>query len=314
MTFLAYFFSIVKYVIYGLSIYFTGSLLESTDVLDVLSLRFLLSFFVLFVLKQLKLVKIGVEIKEMFLVTKRKSVMKNVLLAALFEPVLYMLFETMGISGTSGITTGVVLSLIPVASCICEMVVLKENTTIMQKIFLGLGIVGVMYIAFNTNTSDNKDTVFGIICIFLAVVFGALYMVFSRKSSGHFKALEITYTSCFMGMLFFNGANIIRHIAVGDIQNYFAPYFNVQNIIGFVYLGVVSTILATFMNNFALSKIQASTMSAFSGTSTFVTVASGVLLGGEKIYMYHVIGFTLILIRMIGVSYISIKKEKMKNA
>ena len=61
MTFLAYFFSIVKYVIYGLSIYFTGSLLESTDVLDVLSLRFLLSFFVMFVLKQLKLVKIGVE-------------------------------------------------------------------------------------------------------------------------------------------------------------------------------------------------------------------------------------------------------------
>ena len=149
MTFLAYLFAVVKYVIYGLSIYFTGSLLESTDVLDVLSLRFLLSFFVLFVLKQLKLVKIGVEIKEMFLVTKRKSVMKNVLLAALFEPVLYMLFETMGISGTSGITTGVVLSLIPVASCICEMVVLKENTTIMQKIFLGLGIVGVMYIAFN---------------------------------------------------------------------------------------------------------------------------------------------------------------------
>ena len=110
MIFLAYLFAVVKYVIYGLSIYFTGSLLESTDVLDVLALRFLLSFSVLFVLKQLKVVKIGVEIKEMFLVSKRKSVMKNVLLAALFEPVLYMFFETMGISGTTGITTGVVLS------------------------------------------------------------------------------------------------------------------------------------------------------------------------------------------------------------
>ena len=314
MIFLAYLFAVVKYVIYGLSIYFTGSLLESTDVLDVLALRFLLSFSVLFVLKQLKVVKIGVEIKEMFLVSKRKSVMKNVLLAALFEPVLYMFFETMGISGTTGITTGVVLSLIPVASCICEIAVLKENTTTMQKIFLGVGIVGVMYIAFNTNTTDGKDTVFGIICIFLAVVCGALYMVFSRKSSGHFKALEITYTSSFMGMIFFNGANIIRHVAAGDLQNYFAPYFNAQNLVGFVYLGVVSTILATFMNNFALSKIQASTMSAFSGVSTFVTVVSGVFLGGEKIYMYHVIGFTLILIRMVGVSYISIKKEKKKNA
>lgn len=314
MTFLAYAFAVLKYIIYGLSIFFTGSLLESADVLDVLALRFLLSFSVLFILKQLKIINVSVELKEMFLVTKRKSVMKNVIFAALFEPVLYMLFETMGIAGTSGITTGVILSLIPVASCISEMIVLKESTTIMQKILLGIGIVGVMYIAFNTDTSGGKDTVFGILCIFLAVVFGALYMVFSRKSSGHFNALEITYTSSFMGMLFFNAANIIRHIAEGDLQNYFAPYFNAGNIIGFVYLGIVSTILATFMNNFALARIQASTMSAFSGTSTFVTVVAGVMLGGEKIYMYHIIGFALILIRMFGVSYISIKKEKNKNA
>ena len=41
--------------------------------------------------------------------------------------------------------------------------------------------------------------------------------------------------------------------------------------------------------------------------STIVTVVIGVICG-EKLYDFHIIGFALILIRMIGVSYISIKK------
>lgn len=55
-------------------------------------------------------------------------------------------------------------------------------------------------------------------------------------------------------------------------------------------------------------------MSAFSGVSTLVTVVAGVFLNNEPIYYFHYIGFALILIRMFGVSYISIKKEKNKDA
>lgn len=314
MTFLAYIFAFLKNAIYGLTVFFTGALSDTVDVLDILALRFLLSFLVLFILKQLGIIGISVKIKEMFLVTHRRSAMKSLLLAALFEPVIEIFFETLGISMTTSVTAAVILSLSPVANCVSESLILKEKTTLLQKIFLCIGTVGVVYIALNTDTCTGKDTVAGILFIALAGIFGSLYMVFSRKSSGHFKALEITYTSAFMGMLFFNAANIIRHIFSGDLQNYFVPLCNVDNIIGFVYLGVVSTILATCMNNFALSRMQASTMSAFSGVSTFVTVVAGVFLNNEPIYYFHYIGFALILIRMFGVSYIAIKKEKNKDA
>ena len=94
------------------------------------------------------------------------------------------------------------------------------------------------------------------------------------------------------------------------LLTYFNPYFNLDNIIGFLFLGVLSTIVATAMNNFALKRMQLSSMAAFGGISTFVTIIIGVVFCGEKLYTYHIIGFTLIIIRMIGVSYISIKKEK----
>ncbi len=311
---LAYVFAFLKNAIYGLSVFFTGTLSNSVDVLDILALRFLLSFAVLFLLKQLGVIKVSVKIKELFLVSDRRDSIKLLLLTALFEPVLYMFFETLGISMTTGVTAGVILSLMPIASCISELVILKERTTLLQKFFLALGIAGVVYIAVNTDTSSGNDRLMGIIFIVLAVAVGSLFMVFSRKSSGHFNAFEVTYVSCFVGMVVFNAVNVVRHLVLGNITSYFEPYLNTGNMIGFVFLAVVSTIIATSMNNYALGRMQTSTMSAFSGVSTFVTVVASVLLNNEQIYYFHYIGFALILIRMFGVSYISIKKEKNKNA
>ena len=314
MTLLAYLFAVLKNVIYGSSVFFTGTLNENVDVLDILAIRFFISFLVLYLLKTFKILKINVGIRDVLKKTERSPYARDLLRAAIFEPVLYMLFETLGISMTTGITAGVLLSLAPVSSCICESVILKEKTTLAQKIFLGIGILGVAYIALNTSTSGGTNTVAGIVFVLLAVVTGSLFMVFSRKSASHFSAMEITYFSALLGMIAFNSVNVIRHLIGGTIVEYFMPLANTQNLIGFLFLAVISTIVATGMNNFALSKMQVSVMSAFGGLSTMVTIAVGVLWGGEKLYTFHCIGILLIVTRMIGVSYIAIKREKKNGA
>lgn len=305
-----YILAFLKNAIYGLSVFFVGDLTQTVDFLDVLSLRYLLSLVVLWVLKKLKIFKIEVGIKDFFVKNERTPYLKYIILAAVFEPVLEMLFETLGISMTTGITAAVILSLSPVMSCIAEGIFLGERTTVMQKIFLGIGILGVVYIAMNTTQSGGKDSVWGILFLLLAITSGAMYLTFSRKSGNKFQALEITYVAVMLGFVVFNGVNVVRHLIAGDIQNYFAPYFNTENLMGFAFLGIVCTIVATGMNNFALKRMQASTMSAFGGVSTFVTVTAGVLLGGETLHTYHIIGLSLILIRMIGVSYIQIKRSR----
>ena len=310
MSFLAYIFSFLKSVIYGSTIFFTGELTESVDVLDVLALRFLMSFAVMWLLKTVKILKIEVSFADFFRKNPRSRAMKTVLLTALFEPVLYMFFETLGISMTTNITAGVILSLMPITTCILEIVVLKENCTILQKILHGLGIIGSIYIALNTDTHSGKDTVAGIILLVLTVVSGSLFLTFSRKSSKSFAPMEITYVSCMVGAVVFNVINVIRHLIEGDILDYFKPYFDLGNLVGFFVLAILSTVIATGMNNFALSRIKTSTAEAFAGVSTLVTVFVGVVFGGEKLFLFHVIGLSLIVIRMIGISLISIMQEK----
>jgi drug/metabolite transporter (DMT)-like permease len=221
-----------------------------------------------------------------------------------------MVFETLGISMTSSTTTGVILSLIPISSVVCESLVLKEKTTVMQKLFLLVGVIGVAYIAIKTGSNEGTDSFIGITFLVLAVFCGSLFQVFSRKSSRSFNAMEVTYFSCMLGAIAFNAANIVRHIFVGDILNYFKPYFNGGNLVGFVFLAIISTVIATCMGNYSLGKMQATTMAALSEISTLTTITVGVVFGNEFLYYYHYIGITLIIIRMIGVSSIAIKKDR----
>ncbi|MBR3878544.1 MAG: DMT family transporter [Clostridia bacterium] len=308
---MAYILAFLKYVIYGTSVFFTSELESSTSVLDVLALRFLMSFVFLWLLKITGIIKIKIGVKDFFVKNDRTPFIKSLFLAAMFEPVLYMFFETMGISMTTNITTAVILSLMPIVSCIVEAVILKEKNSLLQKFFLGLGIVGVIYIAVKTDTGSGENSIIGIIFLLLTIISGALFLAFSRKSSSAFAPMEITYISAILGAVIFNAINIVNHIIRGDILHYFDPYFNVDNLIGFVVLGIVSTVIATGMNNYCMSKMQVSTMAAFSGVSTVVTIIVGVIFGNEQLYYYHYIGLSLILIRMIGVSVISIRKERL---
>lgn len=310
---LAYIFAFLKNAIYGTTNFFTKGLNSNNiDAIDILALRFLLSFVVLFLLKSTKIIKIEVGVKDVFQKTERHQFIRPLFLAALFSPVIEMLFETTGFTKTSAVTAGVILSLMPIMACVCESLVLKEDTTTVQKIFLTLGVIGVIYIAINTDTSNGTDTLFGIICLIIATTAGPTYLVFSRKCSGKFKPLEITYFSCLLGTLVFNAISVVKHLCQGDIIHYIDPYFNPDNILGFITLSIVSTIFCTLMNNFSMTRLQASTMSAFGGVSTVVTILIGVLFLDERLYYFHYIGFTLILIRIIGVSYIAIKKDRQK--
>ena len=314
MNLLAYLCAILKSFIFGSTFFFTGRLTDSVDVLDVLALRFLLSFVVLWLLKTTRIIKIDVGIKTFMKTDDRRPFLKTLLLAALFEPVLYMLFETLGVAYTSGITAAVIVSLGPIATLVAESLILKERCSASVKIFLGCGIFGAIFIAVNEGSSGGSDTVVGILFLAASVIVGALFSSFSRKSSRHFKPMEISYVACGVGTVVFNAINVVRHAFTGTLLDYFDPYFNIDNLIGFFFLGVMSTIIAGGMTNYAFSKLKLSIVAAFGGLSTLITVLVGVIFDNEILHYYHYIGFAFIAARMIGVSIISIREERRLGA
>ncbi len=293
---LAYILVICKSVIYGSSILFTGALLKSADVMDVLALRFLIS-----ALAFLALALVGV-----IHIDFRGKPLKILAAAAIFEPVCYFLFETIGLGQTTTSLAGIMSAVVPVVIILCETIFLKERTTTLQKLLLMLSISGVILVTVLTgNDSNQSNSVWGIAFLALAYASGALFMICSRKSSGQFSSVEITFFTTMVGALVFNGINVTRHLYSGTITSYFAPLFNLENLIGFLFLSILSSIMATIMNNYALSRIQASSVSALSGFSTITSIILGVVVNQESLFWYHYVGMVMILVGGIGVNYIA---------
>lgn len=78
MTALAYVFTFLKNAIYGTTNFFTKGLNSNNiDAIDILALRFLLSFVILWLLKITRLIRIEVGIKDVFKKNRTSSVYKT---------------------------------------------------------------------------------------------------------------------------------------------------------------------------------------------------------------------------------------------
>ena len=301
---------LIKSSIYGLSVFVTGTLTDRVDVLDILSLRYLITFSVLLLLRLVGIIKINVRLKDLFAGGETRKNLSILLMAGIFEPVLCIFFETAGLSMTTGITAGIIIAFSPIFTCLFETIFLKEKNSLAQKIFLGIGIVGICYVVVNTKTNSGEDSLLGICLMFASIICGQMYCVCTRKVKGVYRGFDVSFVMATLGFIVFNGINLVRHLIDGSITRYFAPFADPQNLIAFIYLGIVCSVVATTLGNFTFRRAQLSSISAFGGVSTLVTIFAGVFFAGETLYHYHIIGTALIFIRIIGVNVLDIKKRK----
>lgn len=304
---LAYFMIVCRSVIYGSSILFTGTLLKSTSVMDVLALRFLISAVAFLLLAAFRIIRVDF----------RGKTLKIIAAAAIFEPICYFLFETLGLDQTTTSLAGILSAMAPVMVVLFETIFLRERTTWLQRFLLLVSIAGVSLVTVFTGNNDGSqtNTLWGIAFLILAYTSGALFLICSRKSSQQFSSVEITFFTTMVGAVVFNGINVARHLHAGTITAYFEPLFSWENLVGFLFLSILSSIVATVMNNYAVSRIQASSVSALSGIGTITSIILGVLVNHEVLHWYHYVGTVMILVGGIGVNYITQRRlEKQQNA
>ncbi len=301
---LAYTCCILRSIIYGTSILFTSNLLDNLHFMHMLALRFLISA-VAFTLMQL----VGV-IKIDF----RGKPIKFLLITALFEPVGYFIFEAVGIADTSTSLAGILAAATSIMVLIFERIFLKERTSLAQKLLLVLSVGGVVLVTIFSG-GGGQNSILGIVFLMLANMCGALFVISSRKSSStQFSAMEVTYFAAIVGAIVFNAINLVVMTKNNTLSTFFTPLLDIKTVLAFVFLSVLSTILATLMTNFAISKIQPSSVSALGALSTVVTIAVGVIFKGDELGWYHIVGTALILCGSVGINYLTQKRASIKNS
>lgn len=128
-----------------------------------------------------------------------------VLLAGLFEPVLYFPCEQYGLKLTSTSFSGVMVALIPLCSLVYGAAFLHEKATWQQVVFSVLSVAGVIVLAVYA-TGIGAGSFLGFLILLGTVFAGAGYIVVCRACSGSFTAFERTYITCGMGAAAFGSS------------------------------------------------------------------------------------------------------------
>ncbi len=290
--------------IIGLAFLFTKKAVNITNPYNTLAIRFMVSFLGGIILILFKIVKLEL---------KKKHMKKLVLISLLF-PSGFFLVQSFGLKYASSSEAGIIYALTPVIVMIMSYIFLKEKVNAYQCIAILFSVAGVVYIFMMKGSKINPQNILGIFLIFLSSVFFGLYSILSRKYSKEFKPIDICFFMQGFGFFIFTFLSIVKGF---DFKEFKGLVSNFEFMSAILYLAIPSTLITAFLNNYSLSKLEASKVGVFSNISTIVSIVAGGVFLKEEIRYFHVIGSCVIIFGILGTNYFGKKsyfpQDKMKE-
>lgn len=281
--------------IFGFSFLFTKVALRVTTPSVLLAWRFLLAFAVM------NLLLLTGKIRLSF---RGKPVGMLLLMGAL-QPVLYFYFENYGLLYSNATFSAIMIALVPIASLIYGALFLRECPTFLQIACSFSSVGGVVFMALR-QTAAGAITGVGVLLLVGAVLSAVGFNVISRRSAGTVSAFERTY------MMFLVGAVCFTVVAVGENVKHpsclFTPLTDGGFLLSLLYLGVLSSVGAFLMINYANTWLPLSRATVFSNVITVVSVFAGVVILREPFDRYLLPASLLIIAGIAGVQYFAPQK------
>lgn len=282
--------SVVALII-GFSFIYVKIALDYANPYDVLAHRFSVAMLVLFLLVITKIVQLP---KIQF-----KSIGVLILLS-LFYPILFFLLLTVGMVSTSASEAGIIFAMTPVLTLIFAALFLNERTSLFQKAGVLISVTAVMYIFYKNGVNTTTNSLIGNLLLILSVLSAIGYFILIKKLSSSYTPLDLTIIIVFVAFLVFNGIAIFRHTQTHSLNSFFQPLSNNQFLIATLYLGILSTLLTSFLTNYSLSAIPASSVSIFNNLSPIFAIFGGVVVLGDQLFDYQLYGGAFVFLGMIA--------------
>lgn len=190
-----------------------------------------------------------------------------------------------------------IIGAIPIIVAFLAAFILKEYPSKLQSLFIFLSFAGITVIVTGGESMGGTHF-FGYILLLGAAFSAAFYNILSRRHSMEFTSVEITLVMMVIGALGFNAASLIK-----DPAQWWTAYRLLgQAAIGvpMVYLGILSSIVAFFLLNYMLSRVEAARAASFINLTTLVAVLAGVWINGDPLKAHQAIGSFLIVLGVWG--------------
>ena len=214
---------------------------------------------------------------------------KYLLGLAICEPCLYFVFEAIALQNTSASQAGMITALLPLMVAVGAFVFLRERITRASLAGFVLAVIGVLWLSLTGETNAHAPApLLGNFFEFLAMLCAMGYILTLKYLSSRYSAFLLTAMQSFVGAVFFLPLAVLS-----------APFPNTISMAGIgavVYLGLLVTVGAYGLYNYAVSQMPANQAAAFINLIPIFSLLLAVLLLGESLNTQQILGATLVFV------------------
>ena len=220
----------------------------------------------------------------------------------------YYLFETYGILYTNSTISGLVLAVVPVVTIGTGALLLKEYPTKRQALFCILPVAGVVLISLTGKSLEIKNLYLGGLFLLLTMLTSAFYKTVNRKASQEFSPFERTFLILSSAAVVFTIIGL--KLSDWSVAAYVAPLANIKYLAVVFFLGLLCSIAANLLVNYAMSQMSVFKVASFGALSTLCSAVLGIFVMGDKVNASIIIGGLLIL---VGVRQVTKPPKEVKE-
>ena len=219
----------------------------------------------------------------------RKGDFKWFLLMAMFEPFIYFLGESFGLSMVSPTVAAIIVSTIPLFVPVAAFFLLKERLSLTNIIGLMISFAGVIMVvmASEVRLAGNLK---GILLMFVAV-FGAVgYTIIAKRLLDHYNGIFITAWQSTLGLLFITPFFLTLELPHLD----FAAILP-SSIWAMLYLGVFGSGVCFILFAVGIRELGASKANVYANLVPVVAAIVSFFVLKEAMPIMKVIGIVVVL-------------------
>ncbi|MFM2290779.1 MAG: hypothetical protein RIS29_592 [Bacteroidota bacterium] len=219
----------------------------------------------------------------------RKKDIKMFLLLAFFEPFIYYVGETYGLTLVESTLASVIVSTIPLFAPLLAFVVLGEKISLANILGILVSLTGVFFVIYEPNGGFHANP-WGVALLFLAVFAAICYATTLRKISSYYNTLNVIFYQSLFGLLYF-----IPTFLIVDASKISSMKVSGEALLALFMLSVFASVIAFVLFAWAVRKVGVSRTNVFVNLIPVFTAILAWLILNENITLLKWIGIVVVV-------------------
>ena len=177
------------------------------------------------------------KLTKRFQLILRKDI-KLFLLLALFEPFLYYVGETFGLTMVESTPAAVIISTIPLFAPVFAFIFLRERIGWATIVGILISLIGVFFVIYERGTGFKANPI-GVALMFMAVFSAIGYATILKKIPNNYSSMSIIFYQSLLGLIFF-----IPTFFLTDFSTIQSIKVSNQSILALILLAIFASVIA----------------------------------------------------------------------